>query len=159
MCSPRQLAGSLPPRDPHRSSPDIPARFVRPEHQRGRLKRLLTGKCSAGRERNTHAHGTAQGRSRTEKPADFAASTNRLLPQMKVLLDGRCSHQIKDAASWRLSVARKEYLSRDCMANSRTWSLGRISLHPRLNNRRRATAPCLSRFVISLSRWRRQIAL
>jgi hypothetical protein len=86
---------------------------------------------------------------RTENPADSAASANRWSPQMKLLLDGRCSHQIMDEANWRLSAARKEYLSNDCVANSRTWSPGRISLHPRLSNRRRASAPCLSKSVIS----------
>jgi hypothetical protein len=109
--------------------------------------------------REVVAQGTALGSSRTENPADSAASANRWSPQMKLLLDGRRSHQINDAASWRLSAARKEYLSSDWVATSRTWSPGRISLHPRLSNRRRAAAPCLSSSVISLSRWRRQIAL
>jgi len=78
---------------------------------------------------------------------------------MKLLLEGRCSHQINDAASCKLSAGRKECLSSNCVAKSRTWSPGRISLHPRFSKRSRATAPCLSRSVISLSRWRRQIAL
>ena len=78
---------------------------------------------------------------------------------MKFLFDGRCSHHIKEAASCRLSAARNEYLSKDCFAKSRTWSLGRTSLQPRSSNARRATAPCLSRSDICLSRWRRQIAL
>src|SRR5258708_6988819 len=96
-------------------------------------------------------HGTTL---RTEKPAESAASASRWSPQMKLLLDGRCSHQFNDAASCTLSAARKEYLSSDCVAKSRSWSSGRTSLH---HKRRRATAPCLSRSVISLSRWRRQM--
>jgi hypothetical protein len=93
--------------------------------------------------------GTVLGSSRTENPAESAALASRWSPQMKLLLDGRCSHQIRDAASCRLSAARKECLSNNCVAKSRTWSSGRISLHPRLSKRRRATAPCLSRSVIS----------
>ena len=63
---------------------------------------------------------TALGSSRTENPADAAALASRLSPHIKLLFDGRCSHQTNDAASWRLSAARKEYLSSDCVANSRT---------------------------------------
>jgi hypothetical protein len=58
--------------------------------------------------------------SRTENPAESAALANRWSPQMKLLLDGRCSHQIKDAASCRLSAARKECVSNNCVAKSRT---------------------------------------
>jgi hypothetical protein len=47
-------------------------------------------------------------RSRTENPADSAARANRWSPQTKVLLDGRCPHHTKDAASCRPSAARKE---------------------------------------------------
>src|SRR5260370_28548859 len=106
-----------------------------------------------------HGEWSTFGSSRTENPASSAASDSRWSPQMKVLLDGRSSHQIKDAASCRLSAARKEYLSSDCAANSRILSPGRISLQPRLSNRKRATAPFLPRPVISFWRWRRQIAL
>ena len=58
--------------------------------------------------------------SRTENPADSAALANRWSPQMKLLLDGRCSHQIKDAASCKLSAARRKCLSNNCVAKSRT---------------------------------------
>jgi hypothetical protein len=64
--------------------------------------------------------GTTLESSRTENPADSAALANRWSPQMKLLLDGRCSHQVKDAASCRLSAARKEYVSNNCVAKSRT---------------------------------------
>jgi hypothetical protein len=37
---------------------------------------------------------TDLGSSRTENPADTAASVDRWLPQMKLRRDGRCSHQI-----------------------------------------------------------------
>jgi hypothetical protein len=66
------------------------------------------------------AQGTTLGSSRTENPADSAALANRWSPQMKRLLDGRCSHQVKDAASCRLSAARKECVSNSCVAKSRT---------------------------------------
>ena len=101
----------------------------------------------------------ALGSSRTEKPADTAAFARLRSPQIKVLLEGRCSHQIKDAASCRLSAARKTCPSSNCIANSRTWSPGRISLQPRLSNLTRATAPSFSTSVSCRSRWRRQIAL
>jgi hypothetical protein len=39
--------------------------------------------------------GTTLESSRTENPADSAALVNRRCPQMKLLLDGRCSHQVK----------------------------------------------------------------
>ena len=58
--------------------------------------------------------------SRTENPADSAALANRWSPQMKLLLEGRCSHQINDAASCKLSAARKECLSDNWVAKSRT---------------------------------------
>ena len=64
--------------------------------------------------------GTTLESARTENPADSAAFANRWSPQMKLLLDGRCWHQIKDAASCRLSAARKECLSNNCVAKSRT---------------------------------------
>jgi hypothetical protein len=64
--------------------------------------------------------GTTLENSRTENPAEFAALANRWSPQMKLLLDGRCSHHIKDAASCRLSAARKECVSNNCVAKSRT---------------------------------------
>ena len=50
--------------------------------------------------------GTILERSRTENPVDSAALANRWSPQMK-LLDGRCPHHTKDAASCRPSAARK----------------------------------------------------
>jgi len=34
------------------------------------------------------------------------------------------------------------FLSNNCVAKSRTWSPGRISLQPRCSKRSRATAPC-----------------
>ena len=58
--------------------------------------------------------------SRTENPVDSAALANRRSPQMKFLLEGRCSHQIRDAASCKLSAARKECLSNNCIAKSRS---------------------------------------
>jgi hypothetical protein len=64
--------------------------------------------------------GTVLESSRTENPAESAALANRWSPQMKLLLEGRCSHQIKDAASCKLSAARKECLSNNCVAKSRT---------------------------------------
>jgi hypothetical protein len=42
---------------------------------------------------------------------------------MKLLLEGRCSHQINDAASCKLSATRKECLSNNCVAKSRTSTL------------------------------------
>src|SRR5436853_4575809 len=74
--------------------------------------------------------GTILERSRTENPIKSAALANRWSPQTKLLLDGRRSHQVKDAASCRLSAARKERLSNNCVAKSRTWSSGRISRPP-----------------------------
>ena len=57
---------------------------------------------------------------RTENPAAPAALANRSSPQMKFLLEGRCSHQINAAESCKLSAARKECLSSNCVAKSRT---------------------------------------
>ncbi len=95
------------------------------------------------REHRGADQGTALESSRTENPTEPATSDSRRSPQTKLLLDGRCPHQIKDAASCRLSAARKEYLSINPIATSRTWSSGRISLQPRLRSRRRAIAPLL----------------
>jgi hypothetical protein len=103
--------------------------------------------------------GTTMRSSTTENPAESAAKAKRLSPQTKVLRDGRCSHQTSEAASWRLSAARNEYLSNDCVAKSRTWSPGRTSLQARLSNCKRATAPRFSGSEMCLSRWRRHIAL
>jgi hypothetical protein len=64
--------------------------------------------------------GTTLESSSTENPAEFAALANRRSPQMKFLLDGRCSHHIKDAASCRLSAAREECVPNNCVAKSRT---------------------------------------
>ena len=104
-------------------------------------------------------HGTTMRSSTTENPAESAAKAKRLSPQMKVLRNGRCSHQTSEAASWKLSAARNEYLSNDCVAKSRTWSPGRTSLQARLSNCKRATAPRLSGSEMYSSRWRRHIAL
>lgn len=112
-----------------------------------------------------HAANAAQGgeiqfwTSTTENPADFAAWDNFRSAQTNVLLDGRCSHQVKDAASCKLSAARKEFSANNCKASSRRESTGRISFHPWLSNRRRASAPFLPASVISCSRWRRQTEL
>ena len=114
--------------------------------RKGRL-RLIAG--TAKDKMRSLVQRTILGSSKTENPVESAALPNRWSPQMKLLLDGRCSHQIRDAASCRLSAARKECLSNNCVARLRTWSSGRISLHPRLSKLRRATAPCLSRSVIS----------
>jgi hypothetical protein len=51
----------------------------------------------AGTAKDKASHfvqGTTLESSRTENPADSAALANRWSPQMKLLLDGRCSHQI-----------------------------------------------------------------
>jgi len=41
-------------------------------------------------------------------------------PADEALLEGRCSHQINDAASCKLSAARKECLSSNCVAKITT---------------------------------------
>lgn len=66
------------------------------------------------------AHGSRVGSSRTENPAASAASASRRSPQMKLRFDGRCWHQTKEAASCKLSAERKEYLSNDSIAKSRS---------------------------------------
>ncbi len=113
----------------------------------------------AANQRFRDIHGATVRSSTTENPTELAAKAKRLSPQMKVLRDGRCSHQTSEAASWRLSAARNEYLFNDCVAKSRTWSPGKTSLQARLSNCKRATAPRLSGSEMCLSRWRRHIAL
>jgi len=55
------------------------------------------------------------------KLANSWQMANRWSPQMKLLVEGCCSHQIEDAArSCRLSAARKECVSNNCVAKSRT---------------------------------------
>jgi hypothetical protein len=71
---------------------------------------------------------------------------------MKLRLDGCRWHQTREAASCKLSAARKEYLSNNSVDNWRSSSSGRTSLQPRLSISRRTTAPCLSRSEIALPR-------
>ena len=116
-------------------------------------------RCRAGTSGVKRGQELLETSSSTEKPAASAASANRWSPQMKLLLEGRCPHQISEAASCKLSAALREYLSNTLSARSRTDSSGSTSLQPRLSSRKRAAAPRFSASAISPSRWSRQRAL
>src|SRR5216683_1828482 len=76
---------------------------------------------------NLHDRDDVPNSSSTANPMDRAALDNLWSAQTKVLLAGRSSHQINDAASWKLSAAFNGWWLSRSRANSRSLSPADIS--------------------------------